>query len=257
MRNEIDNKKLIPVYGLLAISCFLVVNIYNTAFKGGKFTCNRYILNTYLYILLSLIIISFENILLEYNNVSLEAIFGRFKGIIGMIILLGISFGLIMLVMSINPENVILKHITWLIFVLFLGLLTYPSYLQTIEENTVIVTLFSTISILLMFTAIAFLKPEWISLSMGPVLVFLLLGGIIAEICFRFFNKNKNVSMKRKGFAYFFIAVFTLFILYDTKKIQINAKNCKESTVDYINESLGIVLDALNLFQNIADVQSD
>tara|TARA_B100000767_G_scaffold57479_3_gene53201 strand:- start:36 stop:809 length:774 start_codon:yes stop_codon:yes gene_type:complete len=257
MRNEIDNKKLIPVYGLLVISCFLVVNIYNTAFKGGKFTCNRYILNTYLYILLSLIIISLENILLENNNVSLEEIFGRFKGTIGIIILLGISIGLLTLVMTINPKNVIIKHLVWFVYILFLGLLAYPSYLQTIEENTVIVTLFSTISILLMFTSIAFLKPEWISLSFVPILVFLLLGGMIAEICFRFFNKNKNVSMKRKGFAYFFIAVFTLFILYDTKKIQINAKNCKENKVDYINESMGIVLDALNLFQNIADVQSD
>ena len=56
--------------------------------------------------------------------------------------------------------------------------------------------------------------------------------------------------------SYFFIGLFVLFILYDTKKIQVNAKNCKTLKVDYINESLGIVLDALNLFQNIADVQN-
>ena len=54
--------------------------------------------------------------------------------------------------------------------------------------------------------------------------------------------------------AYFFIALFTIFILYDTKKIQVAAKMCKESNVDYINQSLGIVLDGLNLFQNLAIV---
>lgn len=249
-----NNKKLIPLYVLFTIMCFLIVNIYNTAFKGGKFTCNRYILNTYIYILLSLVIISVENILLEHNNVSLNTIFGGFRGFLGILLFLFISIGLLILVMSINPKKVITKHFTWLLLILVLGLCAYPSYLKTIKNNTVLVTLFSTIAILLIFTLVAFLKPEWISLSIGPILLFLLLGGIIAELCFIFFNGNKNSPYERKGFAYFFIAIFILFILYDTKKLQVNAKNCKDNTVDYINESLGIVLDALNLFQNIANV---
>ena len=150
----------------------------------------------------------------------------------------------------------VLKHVVWLVFVLYLGLLAYPSYLQTIEENTVIVTILTTICILIGFSVLAFVKPEWISLSWGPVLAFILLGAIIGELCYYFFSKNKKVSGRSKAFSYFFIALFTLFILYDTKKIQVNALKCKSSTVDYINESLGIVLDALNLFQNIADVQN-
>ena len=56
------NQELIPVYGLIGILAVLIVKVYNTAFKGGKFTCNRYILNTYLYILLALVIISLQNI---------------------------------------------------------------------------------------------------------------------------------------------------------------------------------------------------
>ena len=42
----------IVTYGLIGILAILIVNVYNTAFKGGRFTCNKYILNTYLYILL-------------------------------------------------------------------------------------------------------------------------------------------------------------------------------------------------------------
>ena len=249
-----NNKKLIPLYVLFTIMCFLIVNIYNTAFKGGKFTCNRYILNTYIYILLSLVIISVENILLEHNKVSLNTIFSGFTGILGIFLFFFISIGLLILVMSISPKKVITKHLTWILLILVFGLCAYPSYLKTIKDNTVLITLFSTIAILLLFTIIAFLKPEWISLSIGPILLFLLLGGIIAELCFMIFNGNKNAPYKRKGLSYFFIGVFNLYILYDTKQLQVNAKNCKDTTVDYINESLGIVLDALNLFQNIANV---
>ena len=161
-----------------------------------------------------------------------------------------------MWLLSINPQNVLLKHMVWLLFIVYLGLIIYPSYIKTIEENTVIVTLLTTIAILIGFSVLAFLKPELISLSWGPILCFLLLGGIIGELCFYFFSTDKKVTGRSKTMSYFFIGLFVLFILYDTKKIQVNAKSCKESTVDYINESLGIVLDALNLFQNIADVQN-
>jgi len=249
------NQELIPAYGLIGVLAILIVNVYNTAFKGGKFTCNKYILNTYLYILLSLVIISLENITLDNNNVSVDKLFGPFRGWVGIILLLIISMGLIITLMTINPQNVVLKHSVWLVFILFLGVLVYPSYVKTIKENTVMATLFSTIAILVLFTIVAFLKPEWISLSWGPVLVFLLLAGMITELLFRYFNKDKKTSGRSKGFAYFFIALFTIFILYDTKKIQVNAKSCKEATVDYINESLAIVLDAINLFQNLAEIQ--
>ena len=136
-----------------------------------------------------------------------------------------------------------------------MGVIIYPSYLKTIKENTVLTTLLSTIGILVFFTIVAFVKPEWISLSWGPVLVFLLIAAIITELCFYLFSKETKEG-RSKGFSYFFIVLFTLFILYDTKKIQINAVGCKETKVDYINESLNIFLDALNLFQNIAEVQN-
>ena len=257
MRNELVNQKLIPVYGLIGILALIIVKVYNTAFKGGKFTCNKYILNTYLYILLALVIMSLQNITMERQNVLPTSIFGIFGGgWTGVILLLVLSLGLLMWLLSINPQNVLLKHMVWLVFILYLGLLAYPTYIQTIEENTVIVTLMTTIAILIGFSVLAFVKPEWISLSWGPLLCFVLLGGIIGELCYYFFSKDKKVTGRSKAFSYFFIILFTLFILYDTKKIQVNAKSCKESTVDYINESLGIVLDALNLFQNIADVQN-
>ena len=256
MRNEILNEKLIPLYGLIGILALIIVKIYNTAFSGGKFTCNRYILNTYLYILISLVIISLQNIVMEQQNVPVEKVFSPFMGMGGLILLFLFAIGLLFLLMSIDPRNVLLKHSVWLVFILFLGILAYPSYLKTIEENTVIVTLMTTICILIGFSLLAFIRPDLISLSWGPVLGFLLIGGMIGELCFYLFNKDKKVSGRTKAFSYFFIVLFTLFILYDTKKIQVNAKNCKTNTVDYINESLGIVLDALNLFQNIAEVQN-
>ena len=82
------NQELIPVYGLIGILAVLIVKVYNTAFKGGKFTCNRYILNTYLYILLALVIISLQNITLDNENIGVESIFQHFRGWSGILLLL-------------------------------------------------------------------------------------------------------------------------------------------------------------------------
>ena len=49
--------------------------------------------------------------------------------------------------------------------------------------------------------------------------------------------------------TYFFIVVFMVFILYDTKRLQINAKECVKA--DYIKESLGLFLDIFNIFVRV------
>ena len=42
--------------------------------------------------------------------------------------------------------------------------------------------------------------------------------------------------------------------MYDTKKIIVGAKQCKEMTADYINQSLGVIIDAVNIFQSLVNV---
>ena len=62
---------------LISISCFvllLLVLLYTIAinsFEDGKFTCNKYLLNTYLYIILTFNILIIINLTLEYNKVQL------------------------------------------------------------------------------------------------------------------------------------------------------------------------------------------
>ena len=60
------------------------------------------------------------------------------------------------------------------------------------------------------------------------------------------YNKINNIL---RVMSYFFIVLFMTFILYDTKRLMINAKNCINA--DYIKESLGLFLDIFNIFVRI------
>ena len=63
---------------------------------------------------------------------------------------------------------------------------------------------------------------------------------------FLFRNKLGENAWLFRGISYFVILIFMGFILYDTKRLQINAKECVKA--DYIRESLKLFLDILNIF---------
>ena len=240
--------KALTGFVLSLIVILLLVFKYSINKKTGTFTCQKYIMNTYLYVILSFILLSLLITILNDNNVSIT-----FTGMNYLALFL-ILIGLVISLNFIIPDTklkMIMKHIVWLVILLLFALqlsllVKYTS--QGILSNA----LLTTGLLVLVLTAIAFLKPEWISLKMGPILFFLLLAGIIFEAsALLFFREQYLVKNKwlYKGVAYAFIALFMGFLLYDTKRLQVRARACK--IADYIRESFSIFLDILNLFLRI------
>ncbi len=110
----------------------------------------------------------------------------------------------------------------------------------------------------IILSCIAYLKPEYISLKLGPILLVLLIAGIFVELFSLLLFRNSIVKGNRpplfKVMSYIFIVLFMLFILYDTKRLQINAKNCINA--DYIKESLGLFLDIFNIFVRLLSLNT-
>ncbi len=240
--------KALTGFVLSLIAILLLVFKYSINKKTGTFTCQKYIMNTYLYVILSFILLSLLITLLNDNNVSIT--FTGMNYLALFLILLGLVISLNFIVPD-TKMKMIIKHIVWLVILLLFALqlsllVKYTS--QGILSNA----LLTTGLLVLVLTAIAFLKPEWISLKMGPILFFLLLAGIIFEAsALLFFREQYLVKNKwlYKGAAYGFIALFMGFLLYDTKRLQVRARACK--IADYIRESFSIFLDILNLFLRI------
>lgn len=226
----------------------LSVLIYKNAYQNNVLTCNKYVMNTYLYIALSLMIVSTTVLLLEkyidfsqyFNNYSFVALF-----ISTLVFLVSTMF--------ISPENTMLKHLSWLIFIMLIGVSLYPAYKVGKISNMLYPTLITTILLVLGLTMVAFYNPDLISLSWGPALISALVVGILLQIIL-FFTGLETRNWYSLILSYVFIIIFSLLLLYDTKKLQINSQNCV--IPDYINESIGIFLDIINLFNNILRVKS-
>ena len=131
-------------------------------------------------------------------------------------------------------------------------------YIILSNENIFMKTLISVVVIVLILTTIAFLKPEYISLSWGSGLLVALTCGIIIQLVQYFIGGTS--SKFNLVLSYFFVLLFSLYLLYDTKVLQVKAANCKNMLdtfkiyPNYPRESLGIILDILNLFTNLGNI---
>ena len=257
-KQQSDNVAITILLGLLGL---IIVGVYNTAFKKGFFTCQHYILNTYLYILMALVIISLLVLSLDIHQVDMSLFdLSKYMGrIMSLVVTLFLIIGILIVTMSVNPRLVLLKHFCWLVFLGVVAFLAYPSYLKSKHNNTLRAVLLSLVAILVVFSVVVLIKPEFVSFSWGPVLFFLLVGVIISHLIFMFTTNKRTKTQNQKYItysSYFIIVLFIFFIMYDTKKIIVGAKLCREKTADYINQSLGIVIDALNIFSNLTNVMN-
>ena len=238
----------------------LMMLILNKAIKNGNFTCNDYILNIYLYISLAFSIIAFismlfENYIEKYPNeiVNLFQKANKYM-LISVIISFASLIGLFFV------KDLYLTHLLWVIFILCMGVSIFPMYHILRSQQVFLKTTISVILLVLILTFIAFKKPEYISLSWGKGLQIALLCGIILQLVQLFIG---SPSSKYNLFmSYGFLLLFSIFLLYDTKKLQIKAIDCQKIVdtlkvyPNYPKESLGIFLDILNLFTNMGRINS-
>jgi FtsH-binding integral membrane protein len=241
------NKQLINILSVLGVAVIIMFTLMKTAFKKNyQFTFSKYILNTYLYVVLSFIIIALALLTAEHNNVDFRL--GIFEFIGGFLI----TIGLLIFLLQVDPKKIVLKHILWLLFILMIGAMFYPLYKNIYNNKTIIMAMITTITLVIVLSAFAYIRPDLISLSLGPVLLLLLITAIIMEILSLIFLRKYRMdptSKLYKGITYFIIILFMVYILYDTKMLQIRAKECVSA--DYINESLNLFLDILNIFVRI------
>ena len=74
----------LQLFSILAICLILCWAIYTYAFDGGKPTCSNYILNSYLYVILALILIILIVLVIDQNKGLSNMVMGIFTNFLNM-----------------------------------------------------------------------------------------------------------------------------------------------------------------------------
>lgn len=224
---------LIVLYIILVI---LLVIIFLSAFKNGKPTCDNYILNNYLYLIFSLLLFVIFILNLQKTKVN---VFSN-----SIIYILYFLFTLFIVVLLSRPSNnYVYKHFILVLFILLLSLSSSLIYKYISGEQFIKICIQLGI-ILSIMTLLAVQFPGFFKDKFLPYIIFALPILIISYLIDSIFYKNEQI----KSITYISVIVFSLLMVYDTKKI-IYSKLC--NPVDYTSTTAGLLLDIINMFQNL------
>ena len=119
------------------------------------------------------------------------------------------------------------------------------------QSNKVIKTLIISVGIFLTLSVFANLFKDFVPMSWERQLIYALIGLIIVSIISAVFYSNSKMI-----FTYISIIsliVFGLFILIDTRKLELIDCN----NPDYINNTLNLLLDSVNIFLNVYSLNNN
>lgn len=168
------------------------------------------------------------------------------------------AFGLIFLQAALQPG--IPKYLVFLTFILLLSQTLRPLEDRLQEKGLLFEVTVMALGIFIPMVLLGF-YDRFNILSWGYYLLFALIGLIIARIVLYALAltgqyNDQKISMGSKILSTFAIGLFGLFTTYDVNVIRMKAKACDKNP-DYVDSSMGLFLDLINLFTSSADILSE
>lgn len=230
---------------LVPVITFVII-VYLSAFKDGKPTCDRYILNTYLY--------SFTYLFLLMYFVLLAGKYPDILGKLDMMRVFGVVFlnmGLFLTIVLLPAEQYELKHVLSILFVAASSLLLNWTFMFY-GSKTVLSAVIMTIVLFTILTIIAFRFQDLISskVTLVFVIVFILL--VIAQTIIGMLYPS---SLFEKIIVTVVLMLVCFLVLVKTKAMIEHKEKCKAP--DYVKESLGFIISFENILVQILHLKKN
>lgn len=167
-------------------------------------------------------------------------------------------FILLFVLMAMSPSPV--KYLLFAVFTFLLGSLSAPMVGRLKQKGLLRDVLVTTAGIFVGMALLGFADRQNM-LGFGPYLLAGLAGLVIAQLVLIVLEATGKLDKNdekviRKPLLWFGLAIFTLLVGFDVQILKRNAKACS-GRPDYINESMGLYLDLINIFSNLGDLFSD
>ena len=250
---------LIKLFCSLAIVVLICIIIGNYAFKNGHLTCDHYVFNTYLYIVLAIVLMFIVVLVNDQTGIFNSLLMLMFSGGIFRIIISFIIFIIIYIVLTyalyhVDPTNILASNGIWLSLIFITGLLLIPTIMLGRLTDVVglagIATLVVTIVVGLLgyYLGDKIITFDWDSYLY--IALFVLLGAILfvpfyittPEAMITFLYVISIISL----------IIFILLLLSNHKKLKENSNKCIDGKVipNYPLESYGIIIKIVNIFKD-------
>tara|TARA_A100001015_G_scaffold124949_1_gene138477 strand:- start:4734 stop:5612 length:879 start_codon:yes stop_codon:yes gene_type:complete len=277
---NLTNKDINEIKYVGVFIIILIIIIYKNAFENNNYSCNNILVNTYLYVLISLLLFHVITLLLINANLHKKYMYylKNTNIIVSLIFMLGLFFGLFSL-FNMYYNNILFSHLILLILIGVFSLFTSLIYVILKKYNLYNKVFYTTLLFVMVLLIIFYFKQDLIKKYLNDeyyfIILILLFVILIVEIIYMLFmGYNKNITVTISACV---LLIFGYFLLKNTEKIinitekncNIALKNCNENTKnvrgynnncnleDYPNypqKSFNIFQDIIIIFKRIADI---
>ena len=208
-------------------------------------TCKYFIAKTFAHIAGGLTITAVS----AQYPVLLDALVSNLGGF-GVLILVILQFVCYFVLVAV-PPNTIYKYIAAFVFVYIIGQITGPMVKALEKDNLLIRVLALTTGVFLGMMAIGFYDSQNM-LKYQFYVIGALIGLIIIEIILNvlIYTGSVTTNTPMRVLTFIGVGIFALLTGTDIQVLKEHAKACTNSP-DYVNESISLFLDYINLFQKI------
>lgn len=236
-----------------------IVAIYRKTYNDGQAppTCDNYVLNTFLYVILGLLLIitlcminDKVPILPDITKMFLKADDNIWIILLIMLVIFGLLLFFIYMTKNGDPRNVLLIHAYWGSFIYILAVLLYFLYLISRLYGVFYIGMCITAILVVIVSYIGYTYADLID----PSYRLWLIGALIAIIAIGFvailFVRDPIIlSAIMLGITIASLVIFVLFLLIQVSIVRQNAKRC--TIPNYPAESLLIIYDIFIIFKDI------
>ena len=254
---------LIKLFCSLAIVVLICILIGNYAFKSGHLTCDHYVFNTYLYIILAIVLMFIVVLLNDQTGIFNALLNFMFSGTMIQAIISFILFIIIIGVLTyalfkVDPSNILVSNAIWLTLIFIIGFCLIPTFILGRLTDVVGLAGITTLVITIVVGLLGYyLGDKIVTFNWDLYLSIALFGLIITIFIGPLFITTPEAMM---SFMYIIsiisLIIFILLLLSNHKKLKENSDKCIDGKVvpNYPLESYGIVIKIVNIFQDLVRI---
>jgi hypothetical protein len=254
-----DNNTLLKIFCSLVIIVLICIAIGHYAFKNGELTCDHYILNTYLYVILAIVLI-FMLVLLNdkfgiFDKLLDFFFYNSFSPFISFLILLAIIIGLTYAIIHIPPQNILASNAVWLLLVMLITLILIPTIYFGRVSGVVGMAGLITVGIVIATGLVGYYYGDkLITFEWDKYLMWALVSWIVIFFIGMWMAKTHTEIV---NFIYIMsiasLIIFILLLLSYFKKLKENAAKCVDGQVvpNYPLESWQLIIKIVNVLTDM------
>lgn len=225
--------------------------------KKHEPTCDNYILNTYLYVLLQFLLISII-LVLSFENTEFESLIRNiFTSWVGYIVFIAVYIALFFTLKSLDPKrNQLALYTTWMgIVAMFAILMHFPvkiAHMLGFLNDAIVLTLCLTSA--MSYVGIKY-GDDLVKFNWDLYLTWALIALIVAYMVLPMMGGGTNAT--HITLSVMSLIIFSLLLLSYNKQLVQRSKTCyNDNNPNYPLESTNISIKIINVFSDIINIKA-